>query len=141
MFRGATARTLVSILASVLLGLQVFAPTSSFASAHTAPHVMTRSQPGINPSGQAPRDEIATCRDAGHYGDPTGPLRTRDRYRTADRDRYRTAADSAPGALDRPHPRQETSGAGEPGTPRTAPRRTSRSTTAHSPAALQTFRC
>ncbi|MEU7297111.1 hypothetical protein AB0A76_28565 [Streptomyces exfoliatus] len=133
MFRGATARTLVSILASVLLGLQVLAPTSSFASAHTAPHVVTKSQPGTKPPGQAPRDEIATCRDAGHHGDPTGPLRTRDRHRTAD--------DSAPGALDRPYPRQETSRAGEPGTPRTAPRRTSRSTTAHSPAALQTLRC
>ncbi|MFD3663697.1 hypothetical protein ACFWVF_24475 [Streptomyces sp. NPDC058659] len=127
-----TARTLVSILASVLLGLQVFAPTPSFASAHTAHHAMAESQPGIKPSGQAPREEIAACRDAGHYGDPTGPLRARDRYRTA--------ADSAPGALDRPYLRQ-TSKAGEPGTPRTAPRRTSRSSTAHSPAALQTFRC
>lgn len=133
MFRGATARTVVSILAAVLLGLQVFAPTAAFASAHTARHAVAKSQPGIKPSGKALRDEIATCRDADRHGDPTGPLGTRDRHRTA--------ADCAPGAPDRPHLRQGASRVGEPSRPRTAHHRPSRSSTAHCPAALQVFRC
>ncbi|UGY91914.1 hypothetical protein [Streptomyces gobiensis] len=133
MFRGTTARTVVSILAAVLLGLQVFAPTASFASAHTARHAVAKSQPGIKPSGKALRDEIVTCRDASRHGDPTGPLRTRDRYRTA--------ADCAPEASDRPHLRQGASKAGEPGTSRTAHHRTSRASAAHSLPALQVFRC
>jgi hypothetical protein len=131
MFRGTTSRTVVSILAAVLLGLH--APTASFASAHTDRHAVAKGQPGVKPSGKALRDEIVTCRDAGHHGDPTGPLRTRARHRTA--------ADSTPEAPDRPHLRQVASKAGEPGTPRTAHHRTSRSSTAHSPAALQVFRC
>ncbi|MFC5213531.1 hypothetical protein [Streptomyces coerulescens] len=36
MFRGKTARTGVSTLAAALLALQFFAPTASFAHAHTA---------------------------------------------------------------------------------------------------------
>ncbi|WP_171116320.1 MULTISPECIES: hypothetical protein [unclassified Streptomyces] len=133
MFRGTTARTVVSVLAAVLLGLQGFASTASFASAHTARHAVAKGQPGIKPSGKALRDEIATCRDAGRHGDLTGPLGTRDRHRTA--------ADCAPEVPDRPHLRQGASKADEPGTPRTAHHRTSRSSTAHCPAALQVFRC
>ncbi|MGN9758123.1 hypothetical protein [Streptomyces sp. SD31] len=133
MFRSATARTVASILAAVLLGLQVFASTASFASAHTARHAVAKGQPGIKPSGKALRDETVTCRDAGRHGDPTGPLGTRDRHRTA--------ADCAPEAPDRPHLRQGASKADEPGTPRTAHHRTSRASTGHSPAALQVFRC
>lgn len=133
MFRGTTARTVVSILAAVLLGLQVFASTASFASAHTARHAAAESQPGIKPSGTALRDEIATCRDAGPDGNPTGPLGARDRHRTA--------ADCAPEMPDRPHLTQRASKANEPGTPRTAHHRTSRSSTAHCPVALQVFRC
>lgn len=107
MFRGTTARTMVSILAAALLSLQVFAYTASFASAHTTRHTVAKGQPGIKPSGKALRDEIVTCRDAAHHGDPTGPLRTRDRPRTA--------ADCAHEAPDRPHLRQAASKAGEPG--------------------------
>ncbi|MEV0113764.1 hypothetical protein AB0H77_11030 [Streptomyces sp. NPDC050844] len=133
MFRGTTTRTVVSIIAAVLLGLQVFAHTASFASAHTTRHAVAKGQPEIKPSGKALRDEIATCRDASQHGDPTGPLGTRDRHRTA--------ADCAPKAPDRPPLRQGASKADEPGTPRTAHHRTSRSSTTHAPAALQIFRC
>lgn len=52
MFRGVTARTVVSLLAVVLHGPQVFASTASFASARTARHAMGKSQPGIKPSGK-----------------------------------------------------------------------------------------
>jgi hypothetical protein len=142
MYRGTTARTVVSILAAVLLALQFFAPTASFASAHTPRHVEANAQPGTQPSGKsarpgiklsgkALRDEVAACR-AGHHGDPTGPLRTRDRAHPAD---------SAPSAPDRPLLRHIQPKAGEPVRPGPAHERTSRSSTSHTPAALQVFRC
>ncbi|MFJ8595379.1 hypothetical protein [Streptomyces sp. NPDC093598] len=141
MFRGTTARTVVSILAAVLLALQFFAPTASFASAHTHGQTEANAQPGTKPSGKssrpghkpsgkALRDETATCR-AGHHGDPTGPLRTRDRFHTAD---------SAPSAPERPL-RHIQPTVPEPVIPGAAHHRTSRSSTSHTPAALQVFRC
>ncbi len=134
MFRGTTARTAISFLAAVLLGLQVFALTASFTSAHTARHAVAKGQHGIKPSGKALREVIVTCRDAGRHGDPTGPLGTRDRHRTA--------VGCAPEAPDRPHLRQGASMVGgAPGIPSAAQHRLSRSSTAHCPAALQVFRC
>jgi hypothetical protein len=94
---------------------------------------MAKGQLGVKLSGKTLGDEMVTCGDARHHTDPTGPLRTRDRHRTA--------AGSAPDAPDRPHLRQGASRAGEPGTFRTAHHRTSKSSTAHSPAALQVLRC
>ncbi|MGW0495552.1 hypothetical protein ACWD0Z_09025 [Streptomyces sp. NPDC003007] len=142
MFRGTTVRTVVSILAAALLALQFFAPTVSFASAHTHSQVEAHAQPGTKPSGKssrpghkhpgkALRDETATCR-AGHHGDPTGPLRTRDRSH---------AADSAPTAPERPLQRHIRPAAPEAAGPGAAHHRTSRSSTSHTPAALQVFRC
>lgn len=142
MYRGTTARTVVSILATVLLALQLFAPTASFASAHTKSQSEANAQPGTKPSGKssrpghkpsgkALRDETATCR-AGHPGDPTGPLRTRDRSHTAE---------SAPSAPERPLHRHLRPTATDPARPGAAHHRTSRSSTTHTPAALQVFRC
>ncbi|MEV7078307.1 hypothetical protein AB0N88_07170 [Streptomyces sp. NPDC093516] len=142
MHRGTTARTVVSLLAAVLLALQFFAPAASFAAAHTSSKAEakahsgtkpsgTASRPGITFSGQAPRDEIVTCR-AGHHGDPTGPRRTRDRSH---------AADSAPSAPDRPLSRHTRPAAAEPAGPGTTHRQTSRSSASHTPAVLQVFRC
>ncbi|MER8219212.1 hypothetical protein ABTZ58_01135 [Streptomyces sp. NPDC094143] len=143
MHRGTTARTVVSLLAAVLLALQLFAPTASFATAHTPSQAEAKAHPGTNPSGTASRpgitfsgkvlrDEIATCR-SGHHGDPTGPLRTRNRSH---------ATDSAPTAPDRPPlSRHIQPTADEPAGPRTAHRHTSRSSASHTPAALQVFRC
>ncbi|MFD5338313.1 hypothetical protein [Streptomyces hawaiiensis] len=142
MYRGTTARTVVSILAAALLALQFFAPTASFASAYTHGQAEANAQPGLKPSGKssrpghkspgkALRDETATCR-AGHHGDPTGPLRTRDRSHTAD---------PAPSAPERPLQRHIQPTAHEPVRPGAAHQRTSRSSTSHTPAALQVFRC
>ncbi|GAA2381079.1 hypothetical protein [Streptomyces coeruleofuscus] len=141
MYRGTTVRTVVSILAAVLLALQFFAPTASFASAHTPREAEAKAQPGTEPSGKssrpvtkhsgkALRDEIATCR-AGHHGGPTGPLRTRDRFHSTD---------PAP-STERPLLRHIPPTAPEPVTPGVAHERTSRSSTSHTPAALQVFRC
>ncbi|AXE89363.1 MULTISPECIES: hypothetical protein [unclassified Streptomyces] len=142
MFRGTKARTVVSLLAGVLLALQFFAPTASFASAHTPSQAEAKAQPGTKPSGKssrpgtkfsgkALRDEIATCR-AGHHGGPTGPLRTRDRSH---------AADSAPSAPERPLLRHIQPTADDSVRHGTAHQRTSRSSASHTPAALQVFRC
>ncbi|MFJ5995385.1 hypothetical protein [Streptomyces sp. NPDC092370] len=142
MHRGTTARTVVSILAAALLALQFFAPTASFASAHTSSEAQAKAASGTKPSGKssrpgaelagkALRDEAASCR-AGRHGDPTGPLRTRDRSH---------AADSAPTAPERPLPRHTRPTADEPVRPGAAYERTSRSSASRTPAALQVFRC
>nr|WP_149827180.1 hypothetical protein [Streptomyces tailanensis] len=142
MFRGATARTVVSVLAAVLLALQLFTPSTAFAFAHTARHIEAKAQSGIQPSGKAPRtgtklsakasrDEIVNCRDTGRHGGPTGPRCTRDRLRTA------VCAPEAPERQLRHDPSAAHDSAG----PGAAHHRTSRSSTAHSPAALQVFRC
>ncbi|MFI6855209.1 hypothetical protein [Streptomyces sp. NPDC050416] len=142
MHRGTTARTVVSLLAAVLLALQLFAPTASFASAHTSSEVEAKAQVGTEPSGKASRpgtklsgkalrDEIANCR-AGHHRGPTGPLRTRDRFHSTD---------SAPSAPDRHLLRHIPPTAPDRVTPGVAHERTSRSSASRTPAALQVFRC
>ncbi|MGW2703332.1 hypothetical protein [Streptomyces sp. NPDC001340] len=45
MFRGTTARTLLALLATALLALQFFAPTGTFASAHTLSHAKAKAAP------------------------------------------------------------------------------------------------
>ncbi|MFF4983713.1 hypothetical protein ACFY3O_27140 [Streptomyces sp. NPDC001046] len=141
MFRGETARIVVTVLAAALLALQLFAPAPSFASAHTGSEPQAKAGlgttspgtspgPGNTPAGPAPRDETASCRTA-PAGDPTGPLRTRARSHPADR---------APSASGRPLPRLLTRAATQPSGPATA--RTSRPpVTHHTPATLQVFRC
>ncbi|MET9390704.1 hypothetical protein ABZY20_09895 [Streptomyces sp. NPDC006624] len=142
MYRGATARTVLTFLAALLLALQFFAPTASFATAHTPSQVEAKAQPGTKPSGTSARsgttisgtvlrDEIVTCR-AGHRGDPTGPARNRNRSHSAD---------FAPSAPDRPLPRHIQPTADEPARPGAAHRGTPRSPASHTPAALQVFRC
>ncbi|SMQ19654.1 hypothetical protein SAMN06272771_6143 [Streptomyces sp. Ag82_O1-12] len=142
MYRGSTALTVVAVLAAALLALQLFAPTASFATAHTHSQVEAKAQLGTKPSGTSSRpghkssgktlrDETATCR-AGHHGDPTGPLRTRDRSHTAD---------SAPSAPERPLRRDLRPAVPEPVRPDAAHHHASRSSTSHTPAALQVFRC
>jgi hypothetical protein len=131
MFRGTTTRTVISALAAVLLALQFFAPSTSFASAHTVGHVEAKAQPGSKLSPKALRDGLVTFRDAGCSGDPTGPRHTRERNRT-------TVA--WPGAQERPLAAPGTAAAHHPAKS-AAHRRTARSSTSHSPATLQVFRC
>ncbi|MFF4252614.1 hypothetical protein ACFY1L_15525 [Streptomyces sp. NPDC001663] len=130
MFRRTTIRTTFALLAAVLLAFQFFAPAESFAAAHTVRQVEAKAQPGIKLSGKALRDETLTHRHCDHSGGPTGPLRTRDRHR---------AVDFAPEGPERGLPAEDPAAVHQPAVPR-APR-TSRPSTAHSPAALQVFRC
>ncbi|KOU61108.1 hypothetical protein ADK57_28690 [Streptomyces sp. MMG1533] len=130
MFRGTTVRTVVATLAAVLLALQFFAPTASFASAHTARHAEAKAQPGSKLSAKALRDESVTHRQCDPSGDPTGPLRSRDRHR---------AVDLAPQGPERPLLTQDPAAVRKPVPPGVF--RVSRPSTSHSAAALQVFRC
>ncbi|GGT91471.1 hypothetical protein GCM10010272_40410 [Streptomyces lateritius] len=131
MRRGATARTVFSFLAAVLLAFQLIVSTASFAYAHTARHAVAKAQPAVKPAGEATRDEIVTCHGPGRPGDPTGPLRTRDRSRTADN----------PGISERPLPAHHTSVAPESAASGSPRHHASRPSRAHAPAVLQVFRC
>ncbi len=133
MFRGAWAAALISLLAVTLFALPVFTPGGSFASAHTSREAVAKAPSGTNPSARAQRVETVACHDTGRPGDPTGPLRVRDRHRSA--------AAPAPDAPERPLPRQRTQAASDPAPPCTGHRRPSRSSADRTPAALQVFRC
>ncbi|MCL6674932.1 hypothetical protein [Streptomyces panaciradicis] len=130
MFRGRTRSSAVALLAALLLALQFFAPTASFAAAHTARHALAKDLPGTNPSGKALRDESATVRHCDPSGAPTGPLRTRERHPSTG------CAFEEPERqvlADRP------ASGHEPVVLRAL--RLSRPSTSPSPAALQVFRC
>ncbi|WUH26522.1 hypothetical protein OG800_13250 [Streptomyces sp. NBC_00445] len=131
MLRGTTTRTVGAALAAVLLALQFFAPSASFASAHTVGHVEAKAQPGSKLSPKAPRDGILALRDVSCSGDPTGPQHTRERNRSLV---------AWPGAQERPLVAPGATAA-HPTVPRAVQCRTARSSTTHSPAALQVFRC
>jgi len=132
MFRGTTVRTLISLLAAALLALQFFAPTASFASAHTARHAEAKAEPRNKPRAEALRDEYVTCGNDGRSNDPSWPLRTRDRHRIVD---------TGPEVPERPLLAADPAAPGEPETRVTSRHQAPRSLTAHTQAALQVFRC
>ncbi|MFC7881230.1 hypothetical protein ACFUVV_05005 [Streptomyces sp. NPDC057376] len=133
MFRGTTARTVVPILAAVLFALQFFAPTASFASAHTSSEAVAHARAGTTASGATAYDETVTCHEAGRPGGPTTAPRVRDRHRG-------TAAPQ-PDTPQRPLLRHATPGVPEPVVSGHGAEHRPRSATDHSPAALQVFRC
>ncbi|MEU4981689.1 hypothetical protein [Streptomyces sp. NPDC021969] len=133
MYRRSAARTVVAILAPVLFALQFFAPTASFASAHTTGDAVAHARPGTIPSGTVPHDETVTCREGGRPGEPTTAPRVRDRHRT-------TAAPQS-GAPRHPLAPQSTPQAPGSLTAGRATEHRPRPTTDHAPEALQVFRC
>ncbi|MFF0161274.1 hypothetical protein ACFYRY_27595 [Streptomyces sp. NPDC005263] len=130
MFRGRPVRVALALVAATLLALQFFAPTVSFASAHTTRQAVAKAQPGVKLLGKSLRDEIATHHHCGPTGGPAGPLHTRDRHR---------AVDFAPSGPERPMPVQDRADPREQ--VRAGAFRLSRPPAAHSPATLQVFRC
>ncbi|KOG30643.1 hypothetical protein AQJ84_00660 [Streptomyces resistomycificus] len=128
--RGTTARAVLTVVAAVLFSLQFFAPTASFATAHTARHAVAKAQPGTKVSGKALRDESATFRHCDPSGGPTGPLHNRDRHR---------AVDFAPEGPERPLLAQDPAAVDRPVVHGAFGK--SRPLTSHAPAALQVFRC
>ncbi|MDQ0686919.1 hypothetical protein QF032_005918 [Streptomyces achromogenes] len=135
MFRGTSARAVLSLLAAALLALAFFAPTPSFATAHTARHAEARAQPGTTLSAKTPRHEKVTVRDCGLPVGPTDPRRTRDRHRGT------VCAASAPHEPERASLATDPAAAHRPAPTGDLRHRTSRPSTTHSPAALQVFRC
>ncbi|GAA5204494.1 hypothetical protein [Streptomyces thinghirensis] len=133
MSRGTTARTMVPLLAAVLIALAVFAHSAPFASAHTSRDAVANTHPGTTLSGMGPHDEIVTCHDAGRSGNPNGSPRVRDRHRT-------TTAPQ-PDAPERPILRERGSAVPEPALSGRAAGQRPRQSPDHSPAALQVFRC
>lgn len=131
MFRGTTARAVLSLLAAALLALQLFTPTGSFASAHTLRQVEAKAQPGIKSSSKPVRDGSDTFRDLSSTGDPAGPPHTRNRHRTA----------ASGWASERPLPTRDPAVVYPAAAPRGTHHRTARPVRAPSPAALQVFRC
>ncbi|MFE4967184.1 hypothetical protein [Streptomyces sp. NPDC056660] len=131
MFRGTTARTVFSLLAAALLAVQFFAPAATFAAAHTLSHAEAKAQPGPGPSAKSVRDGSHTIRAHGLCGEPTSPPRTADRHRAA----------TAGWADDRPPTARHTEAIPASVALAAKHQRTSRPSRAHSPAALQVFRC
>ncbi|MEU9186730.1 hypothetical protein AB0D14_19710 [Streptomyces sp. NPDC048484] len=124
MRRGTTARTLFALLAAVLLALQLSAPATAFASAHTTQLI-----------GPEAESEFVTCADTMHSHGPTGPLRTRDRIRATDHVVPTSVRPLLWKVVTVGH--EDPSHTAAPA----AHHRTTRSSTAHSTAVLQVFRC
>ncbi|MEV5734787.1 hypothetical protein [Streptomyces sp. NPDC052292] len=130
MFRGRTARTALPLLAAVLLALQLFAAAGTFAAAHTHGEAEAKAWAGISSSAQPPAEQADPCREPGAAKGSTGAPRTRDRYR----------APAAGCAREHPLMSRRTA-APRPPAPAGDPHlSTTRSSRAHSPAALQVFR-
>ncbi|MEV7979984.1 hypothetical protein [Streptomyces sp. NPDC086519] len=131
MFRGTTARTVLSLLAAALLAVQFFAPAATFAAAHTLSHAEAKAQAGPKVPAKAVRDGSHALRDHGRCGEPPGPPQSVDRHRSA----------TAGWADDRPPTARHTEAIRTPAPPAAGQHRASRASRAHSPATLQVFRC
>lgn len=134
MFRGTTARTVISVLTAALLALQLFAPTASFTSTHTVSQAKARAESGLKLSGKPPHDEILTsghCVPSGD-GDPADRPRSRGRMR---------GADSGSRAPEPPPPTRALATTHQPAGTGPAHPHTPRSSASHTPAGLQVFRC
>ncbi|MFB9466441.1 hypothetical protein [Streptomyces cinereospinus] len=131
MFRGTALRPLFTTLVAALLALPLFASPAPFAAAHTARHIEAEAHTGTIPSGTAPHVGGAAFHVFAHPGDPTGPLRIRDRHHSVD---------SAPCARPCARPARDTGADIDAAVPSVAYDRTSRPSTAHAPAALQVVR-
>ncbi|MFE5394296.1 hypothetical protein ACFQ9U_06975 [Streptomyces sp. NPDC056568] len=142
MFRGTTARTLIPLLAAVLIALPFLTLGTSFASAHTDRDAVANARSGSTPSGSTPsgstpsgtvpHDETVTCPTAGRSGEPAPAPRVRDRHRPA--------AAPQPEAPLWPPPRQAASAEPAPALSGAAEYRPRRAADL-SAAALQVFRC
>jgi hypothetical protein len=131
MFRDATARTVLGLLAVALLALQLFAPTGTFAPAHTPGQVLAKAEPGSIPPAKPVRDGADTVRDPGRPGEPVGIPHVRDRQRG-----------SASGwAQEHPLITGRAAAADPSDTLGTPPRHAPGTARARTPAALQVFRC
>lgn len=131
MFRATTARTLFALLFATLLAFQLFAPTGPFAPAHTLSQAQAKAEPGTTSPAKTARDGVGSLRVPGCPGDPVGVPHLRDRQRCS----------TAACAQEHPLIAGRAADADAPGTPGAVGPRAPRTSRAHTPAALQVFRC
>lgn len=140
--RDTTTRTALSVLAAVLLTLAFFAPTASFATAHTLGQAKAKAEPGNALTAKPLRDTAVTHRTCGPAQDPAGPngpAGPADPHRT--RDRHRMTTHTVPGTPARPPLGENPATASAPERPSAPHQGASRPHTAHTPAVSQVFRC
>jgi hypothetical protein len=131
MFRGTTARTVLALLCVTLFALQLFTTARPFASAHTFGQALAKAETGIAPSAPLAREGAETVRVPGRPGDPVSLPHVRDRHR----------GPASAGPQEHPLISGRAAGTG-PSEPAAAPYgHTPGASRAHSPAALQVFRC
>ncbi|MEU8031798.1 hypothetical protein AB0C13_24665 [Streptomyces sp. NPDC049099] len=131
MFRGTTTRTRFTLLAVLLLALQLFAPTGNFAPAHTVRQALAKAESGIPSSVPPVHEEKDSVRAPHRSGAPMGAPHLRDRQRG-----------SASGWAQRPLPiAGRASGTDAPDAPGAPYHRATSTSRDHAPAALQVFRC
>lgn len=81
MSRGTTARTLLVLLGAALLAFQLFAPAGTFASAHTAGQALATTETGTRLSVPPAYDGTETVRPTDRPGRPVGLPQPRHRHR------------------------------------------------------------
>ncbi|BCM70210.1 hypothetical protein CFC35_09105 [Streptomyces sp. FBKL.4005] len=132
MFRGTTTRTLLTFLGMTLLAFQLLVPAGTFASAHTCGQARAKAETGIIPSVQPLRDGAEKARTPGRPDEPVGLPQVRDRNRcpaSCCSQERALMSNRAAGA----DPSEPPDGS--------RPHTTPRASRAHTPAALQVFRC
>ncbi|AOR31478.1 hypothetical protein BFF78_10865 [Streptomyces fodineus] len=131
MFRGTTARTALASIAVSLLALLFFAHAETFAPAHTIGEAQAKAESGITAPAKPARDGADTLRTPGCPDAPAGLPEPRDRQRCP----------AAGCAQAHPHIAGRAAGTSPSPAPGTAHDPASRVSRAHTPAALQVFRC
>ncbi|MGV4981403.1 hypothetical protein ACVB8X_07465 [Streptomyces sp. NRAIS4] len=131
MFQGTTARTVLASFAVALLALLCFAHTETFAPAHTLSEARAKTEPGIASPAKPARDGADTLRAPGCPGTPAGLPHLRDRQR----------GPAAGCAQAHPLIAGRAAGTGPSHAPGTVHDPASRASRAHTPSALQVFRC
>ncbi|WP_244184127.1 hypothetical protein [Streptomyces cellostaticus] len=122
---------MIALFTVALLALQFFAPTGTFASAHTLSHAKAKAVSGTVPSSKPVRNGADTLRDGGCSQQTLSTPHLRDRQRS-----------SAHGwPSERPPISRQAVSPQTPAASCAPHHRTTRSSRAHSPAALQVFRC
>ncbi|MEU6506312.1 hypothetical protein [Streptomyces sp. NPDC046942] len=131
MFRGTKARTVCALFTAALLAALFFAPTGPFATAHTLSDAKAKAGTGITSPAKPARDGVSSLRVPGCAGDALGVPHLRDRQRCS----------TSCCAQEDPLIAGRAAGADTPGTPGAVEPRAPRPPRAHTPAALQVFRC
>ncbi|MFB0615610.1 hypothetical protein [Streptomyces sp. AGS-58] len=131
MLRGKTARTLFALLGSVLLALQLFTPAGTFASVHTHGQALAKTETGTHLSVPPAHDGTETARTPLPPDRPAGVPQVRDRHR----------GPAAACAQEHPLISGRAAGTAPPDPSGGRHRHAPGASRAHTPAALQVFRC